>query len=246
MGDGLIALIAHPGYWEQTLFTPLSLSDPFTLFIVALASILIIGYLIGRAVNRRRARTISAWLEPGMRTLGGTPLVQAVNRSAFRVKVTQARAPFSVVTASVVLLSREVLPIWLWEWIHRNSDIVFFHLTLRRDPRIGVEIVDLTRELGRRGKAQADQLRWPLAATRGVYHLYCPGGSISDHFLDKILIHIADVRYTPHRVAVRAHAPHVLASFSFSDIQHLSSAELVRWMMQLVRLIPSDEEGGSA
>lgn len=228
------------------MFAPLTLNDPFTLFIVALASILIIGYLVGRAVNRGRARVISAWLEPGMRMLGGTPLVQAVNRTAFRVKVTQARAPFSVVTASVVLLSREVLPIWLWERIHRNSDLVFFHLTLRRDPRIGVEIVNLTRELGRRGKAQAEHLHWPLATTRGAYHLYCAGSNPSDHPVDKLLTHVADARYAPHRVAIRAHAPHVLVSFAFSEIQRFSSAELMRWMTQLVRLIPLGDEGENA
>ena len=221
---------------------PLSLNDPFTLFIVALASILIIGYLIGRAVNRRRARAISAWLEPGMRALGGTPLVQAVNRTAFRVKITQARAPFSVVTASVVLLSREVLPIWLWERVHRNSDIVFFHLTLQRSPRIGVEIVNPTCELGRRGKAQAEHLQWPLATTRGAYHLYCPEGNTFGPLMNNLLTQVADARYVPHRVAIRAHAPHVLVSFAFSEIQRFSSAELMRWMTQLVRLIPLSEE----
>lgn len=228
------------------MFAPLTLDDPFTLFIVTLAGILIVGYLIGRAMNRRRARTISAWLEPGMRTLGGTPLVQAVNRTAFRVKVTQARAPFSVVTASAVLLSREVLPIWLWERIHRNSDLVFFHLTLRQPPRIGVEIVDLGRELGRRGKAQADRLGWPLAARQGAYHLYGPDGHISDPHTDALLAHIAGARYTPHRVAIRPHAPHVLASFTFSEIQPFSSTDVMRWMTQLVRLIPLSEEGKSA
>lgn len=222
---------------------PLSLNDPFTLFIVALASVLIVGYLVGRAVNRGRARAISAWLELGMRTLGGTPIVQAVSRTAFRVKVTQARAPFSVVTASVVLLSREVLPIWLWEWIHRHSDIVFFHLTLQRSPRIGMEIVNPTCELGRRGKAQAEHLHWSLAMTRGAYHLYYAESNPSDHLVDKLLTHVADARYAPYRVAVRAHAPHVLASFAFSEIRHFSSAELMRWITQLVRLIPLSEEG---
>jgi hypothetical protein len=225
------------------LSTPLSLNDPFTLFIVALASILIVGYLIGRAVNRGRARAISIWLEPGMRTLGGMPMVQVVNRTAFRVKVTQARAPFAVVTASVVLLSREVLPVWLWEWIHRHSDVMFFHLTLQHSPRIGVEIVNPTCELGRRGKAQAEHLQWPLATTRGAYHLYCAESNPSDHLVDRFLTHIADARYMPHRVAIRADAPHVLVSFAFSEIQHFSSAELIRWITQLVRLIPLGEEG---
>lgn len=224
------------------MFAPLSLSDPFTLFLVALAGVLIVGYLIGRAVNRGRARAISAWLEPGMRTLGGTPIVQAVNRTAFRVKVTRARAPFSVVTASVVLLSREVLPIWFWEWIRRNSDIVFFHLTLQRSPLIGVEIVNPACELGRRGKDQAERLQWPLATTRGAYHLYCPEGDTSNQHMGELLAHVAAGRHTPHRVAIRANAPHVLVSFAFSEIQRFSSAELMRWMTQLVRLIPLSGE----
>jgi hypothetical protein len=228
------------------LSAPLTFHDPFTLFIVALAGVLIAGYLVGRSVNRKRARIISTWLESGMRTLGGMPVVQAVNRTAFRIKVTQARVPFSVVTASVVLLSREVLPIWLWERIKQHSDIVFFHLTLRRDPRIELEIVNPTCELGRRGEAQAEQLQWPLTATRGAYHLYCPESGISDDLVDRIITHVADAPYMPHRVAIRTHAPHVLASFAFSDLQRVSSVELMRWLTQLVRLVPFAEGEASS
>jgi hypothetical protein len=63
--------------------------------------------------------------------------------------------------------------------------------------------------------------------------------------MDALLAHVAAARYTPHRVAIRAQAPHVLASFAFSEIQPFSSADLMRWMTQLVRLIPLGEEGKS-
>ena len=82
-----------------------------------------IGYGVGRFVNRRRSKQISAWLEPGLRSLGGTPLAQKVSQTSFRFKVVQAVKPFATVTASVVLLSREVLPTWLWEKINRRSEI---------------------------------------------------------------------------------------------------------------------------
>jgi len=221
----------------------LTLNDPFTMFIVVVAGILIVGYLIGRARNRRYAQIISSWLEPGLRSLGGSPVVQAVTRTAFRVKITQARAPFNVATATVVLLSREVLPIWLWEWINRHSDVVFFHLTLRRNPHITLEIVNVASELGRRGKDQAQKLQWPLATTQGNYYLYCPADTSSDHHLKKLFTHVTEGRFTPHRVAIRTNAPHVLASFSFSDLQRAPSAELVRWLTTLVRLLPLDEGG---
>ncbi len=219
----------------------LTLNDPFTLFIVAVASILIVGYLIGRATNRRYARAISTWLEPSLRSLGGTPVIQAVSRTAFRVKVMQARAPFHVVTATTVLLSREVLPIWLWERIQRHSDVVFFHLTLRRNPHIRFEIVNVTSELGRRGRSQAQKLQWPLAREQNNYHLYCPADVSSDSSLQRLFAHATDGPFTPHRVAVRTDAPHVLVSFSFSDLQRVSSVELVRWLTALVRLLPLDE-----
>lgn len=219
------------------MFPSLSLDDPFTLLLAVLATLGVVGYLVGRAVNKRRVQQISAWLEPGLRTLGGTPGVQAVNRTAFRVKVAQARPPFAVVTATTVLISREALPTWLWELLNRRSDVLVFHLTLRRPPTIEADLLDLGSDLGRRGEAQVRALGWTDAGGKGVHRLF-HASTTDPADLGSLTEFVGTGRYVPWRLAVRRNAPHVLISMPLPDVRREPSADLVRWLSTLVKAIP--------
>jgi hypothetical protein len=227
----------------RRLFPSLSLDDPFTLLLVVLATLGVVGYLIGRAVNKRRARSISAWLEPGLRTLGGTPGVQAVNRTAFRVKVTQARPPFAVVTATVVLISREALPIWLWERLHGHTDVLALHLTLRRPPTVEADLLDLGSDLGRRGETQVRALEWADVGGRGMHRLF-HASTTHPADLDALIAQVDTGRHVPWRLAVRRNAPHVLISLAVPDFRRESSTEMVRWLTKLVKSIPTERGDG--
>ena len=225
------------------MFPSLSLGDPFTLFLAALATLGVVGYLVGRAVNKRRTQAISAWLEPGMRGLGGTPAVQAVNRTAFRVKVVQARPPFSVVTATTVLISREAFPTWLWEATNRRRDVLIFHLTLRRPPTVEADWLDPTAELGQRGASQVRALDWTDGGVQGAYHLF-HAPTTDPTQLAALAALVAESRYRPYRVAVRRHAPHLLISMALPDIRSETSADLIRWLSRLVKATPLERGNG--
>lgn len=218
--------------------TPLSLNDPFTLFLFVAATVMMLGYAVGRWTNQRRSRQISDWLEPGLRSLGGTPTVQRVSRSAFRFQITNARRPFRTVTASVVLISREVLPTWLWERLHGRHDLLVLHVTFRQPPTLEAEIVDPGNELGRRGEAQAQALNWPVAEVstrRRLYH--APGTPISR--VQAIAEHIASSLFAPWRVALRQTAPHMLLSMPMPDLKQIHSQKLADMLSELSNLAHS-------
>jgi len=216
------------------LFAPLSLNDPFTVFLLVVAGVMVAGYLIGRSVNKRRGQAITAWLEPGMRALGGAPAVQAVNRTAFRVKVMQARNPFLTVTASVVLISRESLPTWLWEALNRRQDVLIFHLTLKQAPTMEADVVNPASDLGRRGEAQVKDLGWSSVEAEEGYRLYhsatTPPGDVR-----ALAAEAARKGLAPWRVAVRRNPPHILISLPMPDIRSVPSADLMRWLTRLAR-----------
>lgn len=225
--------------------TPLSLDDPFTLFLFIVATILILGYGIGRWTNHRRSQKISNWLEPGLRSLGGTPSVLKVNRSAFRFQVTDARRPFRTVTASVVLISREFLPTWLWEWLKGRHDLLVVHVTYRQSPSLAGEIVDPTNELGRRGAAQAAELGWPGTQLPPHWRLYpAPDTPISR--LETLAGILESGPFVPWRVALRRQAPHLLLSMPMPDLNGTQSAQLAHLLKKLssVTHTASEMEGG--
>ena len=221
------------------MFAPLSFNDPFTLFLLVTAAVLMAGYAVGRWTNLRRSRRISAWLEPGLRSLRGTPLVQPVQRSIFRIQVTNARRPFQTVTASVVLISREVLPIWLWEKLHRHHDLLVVHATFRQPPALEVEILDPGNELGRRGLAQIKDLDWPAVEVPPRLRLYhAPDTSLA--CAQAMADTVAASPFGPWRVALRRVAPHMLLSMPLPDLDRVDSKKLVDLLNELSKLIRFD------
>jgi len=228
------------------LSTPLSLDDPFTLFLFAMATILMLGYGIGRWTNHQRTRKISDWLEPGLRSLGGTPTALKVNRSAFRFQVTNARPPFQTVTASMVLISREFLPTWLWERFKGCDDLLLVHVTFRQPPSLAGEILDPANELGRRGAAQAGELGWPATQLPPRWCLYsAPDTPISR--LETMVGILESSPFVPWRVALRREAPHMLLSMPMPHLDEIQSVQLAHLLKKLSRVTHTAsemEEGG--
>lgn len=224
--------------------TPLSLDDPFTLALFILATVMIIGYGIGRWTNQRRARRISDWLEPGLRSLGGVPTVQRVTRSAFRIQVTNARRPFRTVTASVVFISREVALTWLWERINGSHDLLVVHVTFRHPPNLEGEIVDPSNELGRRGETQAREHNWSAADFPPRWRLYhAPETSRSR--LEKIAGRGTSGLFTVWRLALRRNAPHMLLNMPVPELDQVRSQQLVDMLIKLSKLTHSTPGDGN-
>ncbi len=218
--------------------TPLSLNDPFTLFLFVAATVMMLGYGIGRWTNQRRARQISDWLEPGLRSLGGTPTAQQVSRSAFRFQVTNARKPFQTVTASVVLISREVLPTWLWERLHGRHDLLILHITFRQPPAMEAEIIDPDNELGRRGEAQAQAFNWPAADLSSRWRLYYAPDTPRSR-VQAMANRITSSPFMPWRVGLRRNAPHMLISMSMPELDQTHSKQLTDILVALSKLAHS-------
>jgi hypothetical protein len=220
------------------LSAPLSLNDPFTLFLFVIAIVMMVGYGVGRWANQQRSRQISDWLEPGLRSLGGMPTVQGISRSAFRFQVTSARRPFQTVTASVVLISREFLPTWLWERLNGRRDLLIVHVTFRQPPTLEAEIVDPDNELGRRGEAQAQEYGWPAGDLAPRWRLYhAPGTPFSR--VRAVADYVTSSPFAPWRVAVRRNAPHMLLSVPMPDLDQTRSTQLMHLLTEMSKLIHS-------
>ncbi len=217
------------------MFTPLSLDDPFTRFLFVAAAILMIGYGVGRWTNSQRSQKISNWLEPGLRSLGGTPTVQKINRSAFRFQMVNARRPLQTVTTSVVLISREFLPTWLWEWLHSRADLLVVHVTFRQPPILEGEIVDPGNELGRRGEAQAKEQDWLSVDLPQNWRLYHAPDTLPSR-LEAMAETVMSGPFNLWRLALRRNAPHMLLSMPMPDLDQTQSKQLANMLKKLSNL----------
>jgi hypothetical protein len=164
--------------------------------------------------------------------------VQRVSRSAFRFQMTNTRRPFKTVTTSVVLISREVLPTWLWERLSGHQDLLIFHVTFRQSPTLEIEIIDPGNELGRRGEIQAREYNWPAWDFSPDCRVYYAPQTSPPH-LEGIASHVALSSFEPWRVALRRNAPHMLLSMPMPDLEQTDSMQLVKLLLKLAKLTHS-------
>jgi hypothetical protein len=214
----------------------LSLDDPFTLAVFALAAVLMAGFFVGRSVNRNRTKAALRRLEEGMRSLGHDWTVRKLRGGAVRLQLTGIRRRpaadvIKTVTLTLVPLSREVLPTWIWEQVRGRSDLLALHVTLTKDPRFGLEIVDASNEMGHAGLRQARELGWQEVEV-GENRLMCHGGQ-KPPFADKLTRRLDRCEHEVWRLALRSSPPHLLINAPMES----GDREMIRLVLDVAKMV---------
>ena len=149
-----------------------------------------------------------------------------------------ARRPFRTVTVSAVLISREVLPIWLWERLNGRHDLLIVHVTFRHHPALEAEIIDPGNELGRRGELQAQEHDWLRMDLSPRWRLYHSSKTPHAH-VQTIADYVVLSPFGPWRVALRRSAPHMLLNMPMPNLDQIHSRQLARMLTELARLAHS-------
>ena len=80
---------------------------------IGLAALLLLWYVIGGLINRRRAGAIVRQVRDSIQPFGGTANIRWIGRNAFRIEVEQPAAPFLRLSISGLLEPRETFFLWL-------------------------------------------------------------------------------------------------------------------------------------
>src|SRR5574341_2280298 len=79
---------------------------------IGLAAFLLLWYVLGMQINRRRAVTLVRQVRESLTPFGGTATIRWFGRSAFRVEADQLTSPFARLGISVLLEPRETFFLW--------------------------------------------------------------------------------------------------------------------------------------
>jgi hypothetical protein len=79
---------------------------------IGLAAFLLLWYVVGIQINRRRARTLVRQVRESIEPFGGLATIRWIGRSAFRVEVERPATPFTKLALSVLLEPRETFLLW--------------------------------------------------------------------------------------------------------------------------------------
>ena len=76
---------------------------------IGLAGFMLVWYVVGVQVNRRRARTMVRQIRDSLQSFGGTATIRWIGRSAFRIEAEQLAPPFVRLGMSALLEPRETI-----------------------------------------------------------------------------------------------------------------------------------------
>ena len=178
---------------------------------IALAALLLIWYVVGSFVNRRRAGMIVRQVRDSIQSLGGTATIRWIGRNAFRIEVEKLAAPFEKLNISGLLEPRETCFLWLAWRLSGRQDWLMIRATLLGAVGPAFEVYHPRR----RGAADVSRaiksLGWRAEALPGHAGLLCASADARGKGLAGEML--AALRNVPiWRIGLQSQAPQLTVS----------------------------------
>lgn len=110
---------------------------------VYLGIFLLLWYGVASFYNRRKGVRIYRWLQPGVATQGKITEAKWIGSSGSGARITVAKAnhPFRRVDVAYLLETRELLPLWIFNWLRGRRDRLILRIDLRTFPPAAFELM---------------------------------------------------------------------------------------------------------
>src|SRR5215469_9312384 len=116
-------------------------SNYITPTLITLCILLVAWYFLGVWFNHRRGINLARSLHDRLKALGAEELTgRWVNASIFQFAARRATPPIGKLAAIIVLESREIPLIWLFNLLRGRRDLLVLRMDLRSTPRAGLEL----------------------------------------------------------------------------------------------------------
>ncbi len=204
--------------------------------VIAFGVLLIIWYVVGWQMNRRRGGRLLEWIIQGLRAFGGQITVSRLGTSGFQVSVRKAQTPFKRVETTILLQPREILLLWIFNLLRGRTDYLVFKGTLRASPRGGVEVIKKRERLTRRVLKGLDEKTWTRQETAGGLVIACRGEK-GQQQADAISHLVEDLSSRLLRLSISKKAPRLLVSLSLAGLDEQSALLLLSSLQDLAQTV---------
>lgn len=204
--------------------------------VIAFGVLLIIWYVVGWQMNRRRGGRLLEWIIQGLRAFGGQITVSRLGTSGFQVSVRKAQTPFKRVETTILLQPREILLLWIFNLLRGRTDYLVFKGTLRASPRGGVEVIKKRERLTRRVLKGLDEKTWTRQETASGLVMACRGEK-GQQQADAISHLVEELSPRLLRLSLSKKAPHLLVSLSLAGIDEQSALLLLSSLQDLAQTV---------
>lgn len=182
---------------------------------LAIGALLLLWYVVGNEVMRRRAAALAIWSRRVVDPIGGRQAVRWLTLQSFRLEVQDARPPYDHASITGLTESLDVPAVWLWNRLHGRRDMVLLQVSLRQQPRWGLELFRPVSLLAGDARHLARQERWPEEPL-DEFRLASPGGPAAD-LARRLLAALEEQRENLVRLAVRRRETHLALALNVPD-----------------------------
>jgi hypothetical protein len=204
--------------------------------VIAFCALLVVWYIVGWQMNRRRGRRLLEWTIQGLRALGGDQItVSRLGTSGFQVKVAKVQAPFNSIEATILLEPRENLLFWIFNVLRGRADSLVLKGTLRASPRGEIEVMKRGR-LTRRVLGDLDEKGWTRQETGSGLVIACRGNK-GQQQADAISHLVKRLSPSLLRLSLSNKAPHFLVSLSLAGLDEQSALLLFSYLQDLAQAV---------
>jgi hypothetical protein len=182
---------------------------------IGLGGVLLLWYLGGNELMRRRAHRLALWTRRVIDPLGGKQSIRWLSGQAFRLEVEGANAPFSSLLATGLVESWDMPVIWAWNRWHGRRDLVMLQLTLRKQPLWGLEVYRPGTLLAGDARHYANQEGWTESSLDEL-RVAC-GGDAPLRLAHDLIGLLDSERSRLLRLAVRRQGHHLTLALNVPD-----------------------------
>ncbi len=203
--------------------------------VIAFCALLVVWYVVGWQMNRRRGELLLEWILQGLRAFGDQITVSRLGTSGFQVKVGKAQAPFKNMEATILLQPREIFLLWILDLLRGRTDHLVLKGALRAWPRGEVEVIKRGRLAGRELEG-LDEEAWTRQETAGGLVIACRGKK-GQQQVEAISPLLAGLSPRLLRLSLSKKSPHFLVSLSLAGLDGQSALLLLSSLQALAQIV---------
>ncbi len=136
---------------------------------IALAAFLLLWYVVGMQIKRRRAVALVRQVRDSIQSFGGSATIRWIGRSAFRIEAEKLSPPLARLSISVLLEPWETFILWAVGRLRGRRDWLLAGVTLDAPVRMRFEVYhpqrrgafQVSREIRERGWREEPLVGWP-------------------------------------------------------------------------------------
>jgi hypothetical protein len=183
--------------------------------LIAIGALLIVWYVAGNELMRRRGGRLALWCKHVADQFGSKQAIKWYTLHSFRLDVENPAEPYRTAALTGLTESWDMPLIWLWNRLNWRRDMVLAQVTLRKQPMWGLEVYRPRSVLAGDARHAARQEGWDEELLDGLK--VAPASGPGRELADKLISQLGEQRSRLIRLSVRRNDTHLSLALNLPD-----------------------------